>query len=393
MPLSPTDSVDEKSIIEDGSADKNKPIESTEIHTLDSITENTLRSQGIRSGSSASDPQRHRAINTLKKLEQLNQLSHDIEKGIQSIDFESIIESSSEAIDHFTDSVETLGIDKNSLTSLGFDEIISINRRFKNPKFIYFINKIGRNKLYAKKLQYKKRHEASVPIEKVTNSHHIDWMVDDEYIALALDIDAFENDFYDRYLQDNLLTFELVAERDRRKGPIILCYDGSGSMEGKKIEETQAHIISIMEIAKIQKRRLVLIQFASKSEPLFIKELNPLAAKAKDILDVLDTFICGGTDFEKPLSKAIEYIQMDSRNQSDVLFITDGQCEIQSTFKASFMKLKAERKFKLYTIIMHSHTYHDYGDIGDISDEVLDIRRHDLSNWNEQTNKKLYTLI
>ncbi len=100
-PLSPTDSVDEKSIIEDGSADKNKPIESTEIHTLDSITENTLRSQGIRSGSSASDPpQRHRAINTLKKLKQLNQLSHDIEKGIQSIDFESIIESSSEAIDH-----------------------------------------------------------------------------------------------------------------------------------------------------------------------------------------------------------------------------------------------------------------------------------------------------
>lgn len=247
-----------------------------------------------------------------------------------------------------------------------------------------------------KKLQYKKkRHEASVPIEKkVTNSHHIDWMVDDEYIALALDIDAFENDFYDRYLQDNLLTFELVAERDRRKGPIILCYDGSGSMEGKKNRGNPGSYYFYYGNSKdSKKRRLVLIQFASKSEPLFIKELNPLSAKAKDILDVLDTFICGGTDFEKPLSKAIEYIQMDSRNQSDVLFITDGQCEIQSTFKASFMKLKAERKFKLYTIIMHSHTYHDYGDIGDISDEVLDIRRHDLSNWNEQTNKKLYTLI
>lgn len=393
QPLQNSDSVDETTVVDKVSESQDGMPVAVEIQGIDSTTEDTLRSRGAKSGRGASDISNPRKARLLSKLDELAQLNRKIKKDMQAIDFESIIDESAKAIDHFMDNIETLGMDKGSLSTLGFDEIISMNSRFRHPKFIHFINKIGRNKLYARKLQYKKRHEASVPIEKVTNSHHIDWMVDDEYIALALDIDAFENDFYDRYLQDHLLTFELVAERDRRKGPIILCYDGSGSMEGTKIEETQAHIISIMEIAKIQKRRLVLIQFASKTEPLFIKELNPLAAKAKDVLDILDTFICGGTNFEKPLSKAAEYIEADPHGQSDVLFITDGQCEIRNAFKKSFVKLKRERKFKLYTIIMHSHTYHDYGDIGDISDEVLDIKRHDVSNWNEETNRRLYTLI
>ena len=164
-------------------------------------------------------------------------------------------------------------------------------------------------------------------------------------------------------------------------------------MEGQKIEETRAHIISIMEIARIQRRKLVLIQFASRTEPLYIKTINPLFAKAQDVLDVLDSFICGGTDFEKPLSKAIEFIQSDPRRKSDILFITDGQCEIRKQFKTFFMALKRERKFKLYTIIMHSYTYQDYGDIGEISDEVLDIRRQDSGNWNDESNRRLYTLI
>ena len=124
-------------------------------------------------------------------------------------------------------------------------------------------------------------------------------------IALALDIEAFEKDFYDRYLRDDLLTVDLIELQDKRKGPIILCYDGSGSMEGIKIEETQSHILAILEIAKIQKRHMVIIQFASASEPLYIKEINPKYISAQDVLDILDTFICGGTDFENLCQKPL----------------------------------------------------------------------------------------
>lgn len=392
-PLSSEEQVDQRILQEGQPHTENALPEDTQVVPLDKSIEEQLRSDPTTSPFNGHDDVIPKKTRTLDKINALLQRENQIKHHIQSIDFGSIIEKSTEAIDAFNQTAETLGMDKNSLNQLSFDEVLAMQQRFRKPKFIQFINKIGRNKLYAQKLQYKKRHEASLPIEKVTSSHHIDWMVDDEFMNLALDIEAFENDFYDRFLQDQLLTFELIAEKDRRKGPIILCYDGSGSMEGVKIEETQAHIISIMEIARIQKRHLVLIQFASKTEPMYIKEINPLSVGAKDILDVLDTFICGGTDFEKPLSKAAEYIAADSRGQSDVLFITDGQCEISNTFKNSFTQLKRIRKFKLYTIIMHSHTYQDYGDIGEISDEILDIRRHDIGNWNEETNQRLYTLI
>ena len=304
-----------------------------------------------------------------------------------------IIHKAISETDKFNETTKTLGIKKHSMDLLSFDEIIEIHRRYKKPKFIRFINKVEKNRTYAKKINKKKKKKHAIPIDKVTSSHNIDLLIDEEYIALSLDSEAFENDFYDRYLNDGLLTIDLINQLDKRKGPIILCYDGSGSMEGIKIEETQSHILAIMEVAKIQKRKMVIIQFASASEPLYIKEINPKNILAKDVLDIIDTFICGGTDFEKPLSKAIEYIKMDKHKKSDILFITDGQCEIRKSFKEYFLSIKQERDFKLYTMIMHSYTYHDYGDIADISDEILEIQDRDFNDWNETTNEKLYSLI
>lgn len=304
-----------------------------------------------------------------------------------------IINKAVQSVDEFNESTKTLGIDEHSMNQMSFDEIIAVHKQYKQPHFIRFINKVGKNKLYAQQIQYKKKKKHALPIDKITTSHKIDLLIEDELIALALDIEAFEKDFYDRYLRDDLLTVDLIELQDKRKGPIILCYDGSGSMEGIKIEETQSHILAILEIAKIQKRHMVIIQFASASEPLYIKEINPKYISAQDVLDILDTFICGGTDFEKPLSKAIEYIKKDQHNKSDILFITDGQCEIRTEFKKDFLRLKQLRDFKLYTMIMHAYTYHDYGDIGDISDEVLEIQEMDLGNLNAKANQRLYSVI
>jgi uncharacterized protein with von Willebrand factor type A (vWA) domain len=312
---------------------------------------------------------------------------------LKQLKLSRVIAKSKERLDDFNQTTKTLGIDSESVNLLSFDDVINLYRRYKKPAFVRFINKVGKNKKFAGMMQYKKRKKHVIPIDKVTSSNKIDLLIDEELTRLALDIEAFDNDFYDRYLNDNLLTLDMIAKNDKHKGPIILCYDGSGSMEGIKIEETQSHILGVMEIAKLQKRHMVIIQFASKSEPLYIKEINPKYMTAKDITDILDTFICGGTNFEKPLKKATEFIIKDRHNKSDILFITDGQCEIPEKFKIEFLQLKKRRDFKLYTLIMHSYTYHDYGDIGDISDEIMEIQEKDFNNWNTSTNEKLYSLI
>lgn len=309
---------------------------------------------------------------------------------IDKLEIPKSLSEISEKIDSFNKSIETIGINKKSLNNLDFEEVISLYKRIEDRKFIDFINKVGRGRKAARIAQLEKSKGKSIAINRESKSDRIDYLIDDEYINLGIDIEEFEDDFYDRFLQMNLQTTSLIDKKEKIKGPIILCYDGSGSMDGAKIRETRAQILSILEIAKMQKRKLVLIQFAAASEPLYIKELNPNYISSQDILEILDTFICGGTDFVNPLEKAIEYILMDKNKKSDILFITDGLCDIPDNFLEKFNKLKKIREFKLYTIIIYSFTYKDYGAISKISDMILDIREKDINKWDKSIGKKLF---
>lgn len=318
-------------------------------------------------------------------------IPQELKEKINSLNLDEDLNALENPLINFKEQIETLGISPPSVELLDFDELINLHKRLNKPIFIDFVNKVGRQKICARRIQGKKKQKKRFqPRDTLTRSQDLDLLVDDEFINLAMNHSSFENDFIDRYLRSDLLTVEMYQEVGRYKGPIILCYDGSGSMDGIKIEETKSHILSILEIAKIQKRTLVLIQFASASEPLFIKKINPKKIHVQDVLSILDTFLCGGTDFEKPLSKAIEFIKADKRNHSDILFITDGQCEISTKFQNRFLELKKKRLFHLYTIIIHSYTYQDYGDIGKISDEILEISEN---RWHADVDKHLFSLL
>lgn len=307
------------------------------------------------------------------------------------IPWDQMLEDISRQIDTFNDNVKQLGIRPDSLNSESFDDVIDIYRRLTSPQFRQMIERIGRNKRYARQVQYRQRSRLAKPIDKVDRSNRIDDMLDEEYIQLAMA--DFEMDFYDRYLSDALLTTKMINQSDRRRGPIIVCYDGSGSMSGLKIQDTRTHILTLLEIARIQQRHLVIIQFASKAEPLFIKELNPLDITAGDVYDILDTFLSGGTDFELPLKKALEYIRRDHHRKSDILFFTDGLASIPAAFKHDFLAQKETYQFKLFTVIMHSLTYEDYGDIGDISDEILTIEETDIGQNHDRSYRRIYHAI
>lgn len=319
-------------------------------------------------------------------------LKKKIHNKLESLNLESIIESTIKKVDKFNLQAQSLNLNINNLNTYSFDEILNFFKGLEDPKMIKFLNKVGKKKSLAARAQYNKQKSKEILSDKIILSDDIDNLVDDELLPLGLDVEAFENDFIDRFLHNGILTLEQISKTAKHKGPIILCYDGSGSMEGQKIAETKAHIVAFIEVARIQKRKLIAIQFASSNEPLYIQEINPKNVTIETITDLVDTFIRGGTDFEKPLRKAIEYIQTDKYKQADVLFITDGICQIEESFKSTINRIKKEKKFKLYTIIIHGNTYEDYRDIGQISDEVLEIKQRDLSDWNEKISERIFSI-
>jgi uncharacterized protein with von Willebrand factor type A (vWA) domain len=329
---------------------------------------------------------------TLQRLgDHIARLEGQIADVLRPIDFQMAMNKSIEAVDQFTENLKALGVNADLEVADDFDHVLELYKALREPSAIRFLNKVGKKREIARRAQYRKRRKMTYLIDRVGTGDRLDGIIDEEIMSLSMDV--FGNDFYDRLLNQTLLVYEMEGRVARDRGPIVLCYDGSGSMEGIKIEETKALLVAFIEVARIQKRRLITLQFASKTEPLYVQEFNPHHVTIEEIMRLLNHFIRGGTDFETPLKAAVERLKDDHYRHADVLMITDGFSDIREGFKKEFTKWKAEMAFKLYAIIIHGETYGDYGDLGDISDEILEIRDRDLSNWNEKISAQLFERI
>lgn len=315
-----------------------------------------------------------------------------IRKHLENIGAATLFDHAVTKVDQLNELMAHVGTKPQEMDMLSFDDTIGLYKRTMDPQIVRFFNKVGQKREIAKLAQHRKKARRDLPVDKIRPDDDLDSIIDDEFTDLAIGIDAFENSFIDRFLHKSLLTRARLTRTARHKGPIILCYDGSGSMEGEKILETKAHILAFIEVARRQKRRMITIQFASATEPLFVREIHPSSIRLPDILELVDTFISGGTDFEKPLKEAITYLETDRFRNGDILFITDGICDISEAFKRRFLASKADKKFHLYAVIIHGNTYRDYGDLSDIADEVLEIRQRDMSDWNQGVSEKLFSI-
>ena len=90
---------------------------------------------------------------------------------------------------------------------------------------------------------------------------------------------------------------------------MIVCLDGSSSMAGEKEIWSKAVALTLLEIARRQRRLFRFVCFSSADTPLFTLDLNPRdhhLVREDRALDVAEYFPGGGTDFETPLDAALD---------------------------------------------------------------------------------------
>ena len=63
-------------------------------------------------------------------------------------------------------------------------------------------------------------------------------------------------------------------------------------------------------------------------------------------VSIAEYFPGGGTDFEKPLSKALELLKSSKSNNADIIFITDGESQISPDWLELFNKDKKSTNLK-----------------------------------------------
>lgn len=171
-----------------------------------------------------------------------------------------------------------------------------------------------------------------------------------ELIKLKLSPELFFKDM----LENNLFQYRMQSTENLGRGPIVCCWDISGSMQGMANQWTKAAVLTLMDLCKKQKRAFGGIAFSDRIhyEKFWPRLQNPTV---RDKIDIAEIETTGGTDFNKPLRKALGMIDSSPElKPSDIVFVTDGEANISQDTEAWMQKIRKERGLRVFGIAVAS---------------------------------------
>ena len=170
----------------------------------------------------------------------------------------------------------------------------------------------------------KKNHTRSKSAEEITNIEiggEIARLIPNElvkFVSPRLRAAAMRD-----LLEKKLLQYDMVTQAPEEalaRGPIVLCLDKSGSMEGENDIWASAVALGILGVAHEQKRPFVLLNFDHRVfQPVIVKPGDEMPLRALMVKPD------GGTDIQTVLITALSIIKREGVFKSaDIILITDG---------------------------------------------------------------------
>jgi uncharacterized protein with von Willebrand factor type A (vWA) domain len=231
---------------------------------------------------------------------------------------------------------------------------IELGRRLAaTPKLRRLALLVGRMRAQALALRRSSLERASEEVFDVELGRTLDRLLPPELLALRQP--ALRRDLLRRLTEGQLLCYRLRGTDERGRGPMIVCLDGSSSMAGEKEIWSKAVALTLLEIARRQRRLFRFICFSSPDTPLFTLDLNPRdhhLVREDRALDVAEYFPGGGTDFETPLDAAADTLANARYRRGDVVLITDGECQVSPAWRERFRREKRRLGFSLFSVLI-----------------------------------------
>lgn len=242
-----------------------------------------------------------------------------------------------------------------------------------NPKLKKLGQMVGRMRQYALALRRKMFERADQEMYEVGMGAELSRLLPHELLALRHPI--LRRDFARRFLDAELLQYALRAPDEKGKGPMIVCLDGSSSMAGDKEIWSKAVSLTLLDIAQRQRRLFRSICFSSADMPLQVLDLNRrqrYVAEMNKVMELAEYFPGGGTDFQQPLSAALECLQQARHRRGDIVFITDGECRVDAQWLDEFKRAKDRLGFSVLSVLIDVGSS-TLGTLKDFSDKITTI--------------------
>lgn len=222
------------------------------------------------------------------------------------------------------------------------------------PKLKDIAAALGRMQKIANKKQ-KEKTEDSVTRSDVDLGNELSNILPSELALLKNPITR--KDFYKKFAQGELLQYSPKGKEKLGKGPIICCIDTSGSMVKKDVQ-SKAFMLSLLMIARKQKRAFACINYASHDEIKTWVFDKTQKITPGEIVEMAEYFWNGGTNFEIPLNQAVKIIKSYERfKKADIVFVTDGESSVSETWLQGFKQAKKEKVFNVISIKIGDSNY------------------------------------
>ncbi len=150
--------------------------------------------------------------------------------------------------------------------------------------------------------------------------------------------------------QDKTETVIEEVSKEKQKGPIIICVDTSGSMNGTPENIAKTVTFALSKIAIEEKRKCFLISFSTRIECLDLSDFKKGALEK--LIQFLRMSFHGGTDATPALKYSINLLQEKDWQNADVLMVSDFVMNNLAKETAQSMEDQKAKKTKFYSLVI-----------------------------------------
>lgn len=251
------------------------------------------------------------------------------------------------------DSAKNLGLGGGGDGRVGAKERLELGERLAKSKKLQMIAKLtGAFREVAFEARRKRVARAPQELHEVQAGRDLEHLLPAELLGLRRQPRALHLDFLRRYAEGQLTQYKLHGPASR--GPMVICLDGSSSMHGSKEIWSKAVALTLMEIARRERRRCLAIMFSGTEELFEVELLGPgrrgtrrLQVKDEAVLRFAEHFPGGGTNFEAPLRRALEAVAAGDYRRGDIVFVTDGEASVSEGLVEEIQQARRRHRFKI----------------------------------------------
>jgi uncharacterized protein with von Willebrand factor type A (vWA) domain len=255
-------------------------------------------------------------------------------------------------------------------------ERLELGRRLaRNKKLGELARLVGRFKQDARALRRRTLDRGVAEAYDIERGFELGRLIPAE--LMALHHPGLRGDFLRRLLEGEVLQYHLREDEQKGRGPMIVCIDVSSSMQGDKELWAKAVSLTLMDIARRQRRLFRAVLFSSGPESLKVLDLNNrrrYQPELTKVLEMAEYFPGGGTDFQAPIDAAVALLEEKKLKRGDLVIITDGECQVAPEWLANLRKRKAELKFTVFAVLVDVGS-NELSTLAQFSDRVSSIKQ------------------